>query len=61
MAHAKTVKENKEKILTLRVSELQYKYLEEISNILGVTISEYLRMSINSGMYSYINNQNENK
>ena len=60
MAHAKTVKENKEKTLTLRVTDLQYKYLEEISNILGVTISEYLRMSINSAMYSYINQQHEN-
>lgn len=36
--------------VTLRLNEGQYDFLIKISTILGVSPSDYLRMSINSGM-----------
>lgn len=41
-----------EKRLTLRLTELQYDFLVKVSNLLGVTPSEYLRMSINASAIS---------
>lgn len=36
--------------VTLRLTDDQFNWLIEVSNILGVTPSEYMRMSVNSGM-----------
>lgn len=36
--------------VTLRLNEEQYNFLIHISEILGVTPSDYLRMVVNSGM-----------
>ena len=36
--------------VTLRLNEDQYEFLIKISSILGVSPSDYIRMSINSGM-----------
>lgn len=36
--------------VTLRLSDEQFEFLLSVSEILGVSPSEYLRMSINSGM-----------
>ena len=36
--------------VTLRLNQEQYDFLVKISNILGVSPSDYLRMVINSGM-----------
>lgn len=36
--------------VTLRLTDDQYNWLIEVSKLLGVTPSEYMRMSINSGM-----------
>lgn len=36
--------------VTLRLTDDQYNWLIEVSKILGVTPSEYMRMSVNSGM-----------
>lgn len=36
--------------ITLRLNEEQYEFIIKVSNILGVSPSDYLRMSINSGM-----------
>lgn len=38
--------------VTLRLSDDQYNWLIGISKILGVTPSEYMRMSINTGMHA---------
>lgn len=38
--------------VTLRLSDDQYHWLIGISKILGVTPSEYMRMSINTGMHA---------
>lgn len=36
--------------VTLRLNDDQYNWLIEVANILGVTPSDYLRMSVNTGM-----------
>lgn len=36
--------------ITLRLNEEQYDFIIKVSSILGVSPSDYLRMSINSGM-----------
>ena len=36
--------------VTLRLTDDQFNWLIEVSKILGVTPSEYMRMSVNSGM-----------
>lgn len=36
--------------VTLRLNEDQYDFLIKVSSILGVTPSDYIRMTINSGM-----------
>ena len=36
--------------ITLRLNEEQYEFIIKVSSILGVSPSDYLRMSINSGM-----------
>ena len=36
--------------ITLRLNEDQYEFLIKVSSILGVTPSDYIRMTINSGM-----------
>lgn len=36
--------------VTVRLNDDQYNFLLKVSEILGVSPSEYLRMSINSGM-----------
>ncbi len=36
--------------ITLRLNEEQYGFILKVSDILGVSPSDYLRMSINSGM-----------
>lgn len=36
--------------VTLRLNENQYDFLIKVSSILGVTPSDYIRMTINSGM-----------
>lgn len=41
-----------EKRLTLRLTEAQYSYLVKASTLLGVTPSEYLRMTINAAVVS---------
>ena len=38
--------------VTLRLSDSQFNFLIQISDILGVTPSEYLRMVVNTGMVS---------
>lgn len=43
--------------LTLRLTDDQMDYLITISNVLGVTPSEYIRMTINATMVSYNNSQ----
>ena len=41
--------------LTLRLNDAQLDFLVKISTVLGCTPSEYIRMSINSGMVSMRN------
>lgn len=36
--------------VTLRLNDDQYNWLIEVANVLGVTPSDYLRMSVNTGM-----------
>lgn len=36
--------------VTLRLNEKQYEFLIKVSSILGVSPSDYLRMTVNSGM-----------
>lgn len=36
--------------VTLRLNEEQYDFLIQVSSILGVSPSDYLRMTVNSGM-----------
>lgn len=36
--------------ITLRLNEEQYEFIIKVASILGVSPSDYLRMSINSGM-----------
>lgn len=36
--------------VTLRLNDDQYNWLIEVSKVLGVTPSDYMRMSVNSGM-----------
>lgn len=38
--------------ITLRVNEEQYNFLIKVSELLGVSPSDYLRMVVNSGMVS---------
>lgn len=42
-----------EKRITLRLNEKQYKFLIDVSEVLGVSPSDYLRMVVNSGMVNY--------
>ena len=39
--------------MTLRLTDKQLEYVVALSNILGVTPSEYIRMQINAGMVAY--------
>jgi hypothetical protein len=45
--------------LTLRLNEEQYEFLIKVSSILGVSPSEYLRMTVNSGMVATKNGLDE--
>ncbi len=36
--------------ITLRLNDEQYEFIIKVSGILGISPSDYLRMSINSGM-----------
>ena len=45
--------------VTLRLNEEQYEFLIKVSSILGVSPSEYLRMTVNSGMVATKNGLNE--
>lgn len=38
--------------ITLRLNEEQYDFLIKVSSILGVSPSDYLRMTVNAGMVS---------
>lgn len=42
--------------VTLRLSDEQYSFLIKVSDLLGVSPSDYIRMSINTGMMSMKNN-----
>lgn len=39
--------------ITLRLTDDQFNFLQEISNMLDVSPSDYLRMSVNTGMITY--------
>lgn len=41
--------------ITLRLNDEQYHFIIECSELLGVTPSDYIRMSINSGMVALKN------
>lgn len=43
--------------ITLRLSDQQYNFLMVVSDVLGVSPSDYLRMSINSGLASAENDE----
>lgn len=45
--------------VTLRLNDEQYDFLIKVSNILGVSPSDYLRMSVNTGMIATKNNLDE--
>lgn len=45
--------------VTLRLNEEQYEFLIKVSSILGVSPSDYLRMSVNSGMVATKGNLDE--
>lgn len=45
--------------VTLRLNNEQYAFLLKVSELLGVSPSDYLRMSINSGMVATRNNLDE--
>lgn len=45
--------------ITLRLNDEQYSFIIECSELLGVTPSDYIRMSINSGMVA-LKNKNVN-
>lgn len=42
--------------VTLRLNDEQFEFLIKVSAILGVTPSDYLRMTVNSGMVATRNN-----
>ena len=42
--------------ITLRLNDEQYEFIIKVSGILGISPSDYLRMSINSGMVATKNN-----
>lgn len=41
------------KRIDVRISDSNYIFLNEVSNLLGISPSEYVRMLINSSMVSY--------
>ena len=45
--------------VTLRLNEEQYDFLIKVSNILGISPSDYLRMVVNTGMVTTKNGINE--
>ena len=45
--------------VTLRLNEEQYEFLIKVSSILGVSPSDYLRMTVNSGMVATKNGIDE--
>ena len=45
--------------VTLRLNEDQYEFLIKVSSILGVSPSDYLRMTVNSGMVATKNGLDE--
>lgn len=45
--------------VTLRLNEKQYEFLIKVSSILGVSPSDYLRMTVNSGMVATKNGLDE--
>lgn len=45
------------KRVTLRFTEEQFEYLAEISTVLGVSPSDYIRMMVNTSMVAYKNNE----
>lgn len=47
--------------VTLRLNDEQYKFLIDVSEILGVSPSDYLRMSVNTGMVASKKNWDEVK
>lgn len=42
-----------DKRISLRLNEKQYQFLIDVSEVLGVSPSDYLRMVVNSGMVNY--------
>lgn len=49
--------EKYENRISLRLNDKQYDFLMKISEILGISPSEYLRMVVNSGMVQMQNNE----
>lgn len=45
--------------MTLRLNDEQYDFLIRVSNILGVSPSDYMRMCVNAGMVSSDKSLNE--
>lgn len=39
--------------ITLRLNQQQYDFLIQVSELLGVSPSDYLRMTVNTGMVSF--------
>lgn len=44
---------NYDKVITVRISQGQYDFLSEISNLLSVSVNDYIRMVINSQKINY--------
>lgn len=44
---------NFDKVITVRISQGQYDFLSEISNLLSVSVNDYIRMVINSQKINY--------
>lgn len=44
--------------VTLRLNEEQYDFLIKVSGILGISPSDYLRMTVNAGMVATKNDSN---
>ena len=45
--------------VTLRLTDEQYEFLINVSSVLGVSPSDYIRMSVNAGMVAMKNDIND--
>lgn len=45
--------------VTLRLNQQQYDFLIQVSELLGVSPSDYLRMTVNTGMMAFRNDMND--